>query len=176
MCRMIVRRITKRVYERLSEGDHEPVLRSFSSTAVFCFAGDHSLGGRLEGLELIRQWFQRVSRLLPDLRLRPRTIIVSGWPWDTSVATRFTVGATLPGPQPYANEGMQFLRLRWGRVVEDRLYEDTQALVTALEVIATSGNAEAAAPPLGPVGSAADETDPTARDRRRELSRREASA
>jgi hypothetical protein len=41
--------------------------------------------------------------------------------------------------------------LRWGRVVEDRLYEDTQAVVSALEVIAVGGNAEAAVPPLGRV-------------------------
>jgi deazaflavin-dependent oxidoreductase (nitroreductase family) len=47
---------------------------------------------------------------------------------------------------------MQFLRLRWGRVVEDRLYEDTQRLVEALAYLAERGNGEAGAPPLSAAG------------------------
>ena len=152
---MIVRRIARNAYRRLSEGDYEAILRAFAPGAVFCFAGDHAMGGELEGPALIRQWFQRVFRLFPDLRLQPKAIVVSGPPWDTLVATRFGVSATLPDGRTYANEGMQFLRLRWGRAVEDRLYEDTQALVAALEVVAAHGNTEAAAPPL-----AADATVP----------------
>jgi hypothetical protein len=38
---------------------------------------------------------------------------------------------------------MQFLRLRWGRVVEDRLYEDTQKLAAVLERAPQPGTAEA---------------------------------
>jgi ketosteroid isomerase-like protein len=158
MYHAMVRRNARAVYRRLGEGDLEGVLRSFSPTAVFSFVGEHALGGRLEGIDLIRQWFERVSRLFPDLRLHPRNIVVSGMPWNTMVATRFGVTATLPDGRPYANEGMQFLRLRWGRVVEDRLYEDTQALVSALQVMAAAGNPEATAAPIGPAASAAETT------------------
>jgi hypothetical protein len=39
---------------------------------------------------------------------------------------------------------MQFLRLRWGKAVEDRLFEDTQVLDEAIEhQRAASGEAEA---------------------------------
>jgi ketosteroid isomerase-like protein len=133
MYRAIVTRVVRRVYQRLSEGDVEPVLASFSPTAVLWFGGDHAMGGHLQGADLIRQWFQRTFRLFPDLRLVPQTIVASGPPWNTTVATRFTVTASLPDGGQYHNEGMQLLRLGWGRVVEDRLYEDTQALVSALE-------------------------------------------
>jgi hypothetical protein len=63
------------------------------------------------------------------------------------VATRFLVSATLPDGGPYANEGMQFMRLRWGRVIEDRLYEDTQALGQAMDVVMSGAAACAPAPP-----------------------------
>ena len=33
----------------------------------------------------------------------------------------------------YQNDVMQFLRLRWGKVVEDHLYEDTYKLVNELQ-------------------------------------------
>jgi hypothetical protein len=49
------------------------------------------------------------------------------------VATRFRVSATLPDGRPYTNEGMQFLRLRWGKAIEDYLYEDTNKLAAELE-------------------------------------------
>jgi ketosteroid isomerase-like protein len=56
------------------------------------------------------------------------------------------VSATLADGRPYANEGMQFMRLRWGKVLEDRLYEDTQAVARALDMIlpeaATAATAE----------------------------------
>ena len=148
MYHAVVKQKTKQIYASLSAGDYEDVLRSFSPDARFSFLGDHALGGRLESRELIGAWFARLFRLLPDLRLTPEVIVVDGFPWDTRVATRFSVAATLPDGRPYSNHGMQFVRLRWGRVVEDLIYEDTQALSAALEAIAESGTSEALADPV----------------------------
>ena len=141
-----VRRIIRRTYRALSRGDYERVVQSFAPGAVLCFAGHHALGGTFEGTAAIRSWFQRLFRVFPGLQLEPQRIVVEGFPWNTWVATRFTVTATLPTGEPYANEGMQFLNIRWGRVIEDRLVEDTQALAAALGVASQAGIAEAAAP------------------------------
>src|SRR5205823_5269649 len=103
------------------------------------------------GPALVRQWFERVFRLFPDIRLEPKAVVVMGPPWRTLACTRFGVRGTLPDGRSYTNEGMQFLHLRWGKAVEDRLFEDTAVLVDALQAIAASGNDEAAAAPLGPV-------------------------
>jgi ketosteroid isomerase-like protein len=147
--RALVRRATSRVYERLSAGDYATPLRSFAPTAVLRFYGDHALGGHIEGREAIRAWFERLLEIFPDLRLRPLTIVVNGFPWDAVVATRFVATATLPDGRPYANNGMQLIRLRWGRVVEDLLFEDTAALSQALTTIAAAGRPVATAAPLG---------------------------
>jgi hypothetical protein len=79
----------------------------------------------------------------------PETIVVDGFPWDTRVATRFEVSASLPGGARYSNRGMQYVRLRWGRVVEDYLYEDTHVLRAALGKLAEAGIEEAVASPIG---------------------------
>jgi len=150
---MIVRRVAAKAYRSLNAGDYQAIVGSFRPDGVLCFVGDHAMGGELHGVTLIHQWFQRVFRLFPDLQFQPRAIVVGGMPWNTVVTTRFTVRATLPDGRRYANEGMQFLRLRWGRIVEDRLYEDTQALTWALATIAALGNEEATAAPLAPVGA-----------------------
>ena len=146
----MVRRIARRSYRALSRGDYEHVVRSFARDAVLSFPGEHALSGTFEGRDAIRKWFERLHAVFPDLRLNPETIVVNGFPWDTVVATRFTVSATLPNGRRYVNNGMQFLRLRWGRLVEDLLYEDTQLLAEALAESATSGRPEAGAPPLAP--------------------------
>jgi ketosteroid isomerase-like protein len=108
-------------------------VKLFDGSGVLRFSGDHPMGGEHRGPDEVRAWFERVHGYFPDLRFEPIDIVVDGWPWNTRVATRFRVSATLPDGRPYENEGMQFLRLRWGKVFEDYLYEDTQKLATELE-------------------------------------------
>jgi ketosteroid isomerase-like protein len=137
MYRFIVKQQLRRGFRHLSAGDHEYVLKSFGPRSLFVFAGDHAFGGERLGVDAIRAVFEKMRSSFPDLRIEPQEVIVRGWPHNTLVATRFLVTATLPDGQPYRNEGMQFLRLRFGRVVEDRLFEDTQKLAAALDRVAS---------------------------------------
>jgi ketosteroid isomerase-like protein len=139
----LVKRTARSTYEALSRGDYEDVVKSFAPDALLFFAGDHALGGTFRG-DAIRGWFERLFACFPDLKLQPQTIVVEGFPWNTSVATRFQVTATLPLGKSYTNAGMQLLRIRWGRIVEDRIYEDTQVLAAALGQLHEAGVAEAA--------------------------------
>jgi ketosteroid isomerase-like protein len=139
----VVKKIARSTYEALSRGEYEKVVRSFAPSGFLFFAGDHALAGTFRGPDAIGGWFQRLLACFPDFKLHPESIVVEGFPWNTSVATRFRVSATLPGGASYSNEGMQLLRLRWGRVIEDRLYEDTQALDAALRRLSEAGVAAA---------------------------------
>ncbi len=144
----IVRRVIRASFRWISSGDSETVVACFAPDITFRFAGNHALGGALQGQAAVRQWFARLYRLFPDSQLVPTAIAVSGWPWATTVATRFRVEATLPEGRRYRNDGVQLLRLRWGRAVDDTLYEDTQRLVEALHFLAARGSGEALAPPF----------------------------
>jgi ketosteroid isomerase-like protein len=144
MYRAIVRQLVRRAFRHLSRGEYGPVVNQFSTDSVFCFEGDHALGGERHGREQAEQWFRDMLRLFPGIRLTTHDVVVNGWPWKTVVATRFSVEAPSPDGNVYRNEGMQFLRLRWGRIVEDRLFEDTQELVAELERRAQQPAAQAA--------------------------------
>jgi ketosteroid isomerase-like protein len=133
MYRFIVKRLVHRTFKRLSAGDSEAVVGQFDPAGLFVFSGSHVLGGERRGPEAVRRWFEQAFDLFPGLQLEPQAVVVNGWPWNTVVATHFHIRATLPDGRPYRNEGMQLLRLRWGRIVEDRIYEDTQKLVDELE-------------------------------------------
>lgn len=129
MYKTIVTGQVRKAYARIGEGELDAVLKSFHDDVRFQMMGDHPLGGERRGIEEVRAWFEEVGRLFPDLRLEPQDVVVSGGPWNTRVATRFRVSSKQAS---YENVGMQYLRLRWGKAVEDRLYEDTQVLAEAI--------------------------------------------
>ncbi len=133
MYKTFVRSQVRAAFRALSEADFDHVVRRFGDDGRIQLMGDHALGGEQVGREEIGRWFARVHELVPDLKLEPETIIVEGFPWNIRVATRFRVTATLAGGDRYENHGMQFLRLRGPRIVEDRLYEDTQSLAAMIE-------------------------------------------
>jgi ketosteroid isomerase-like protein len=112
------------------------------------FSGNHAMGADLHDVKSVQQWFERVLRLFPGIKFEVADIKVSGMPWDTLVATQLIVHATLRDGRPYTNRAMQVLRLQWGRVVEDYVFEDTYVLVNALEKLAQQGVAEAKASPI----------------------------
>ena len=132
MYRLIVRAMTRRGFRLLSAGRTDEFLRVFDDRSRFWFVGDHALGGEHVGREAIRSVIARMHELFHDLDVRPVRIVVNGWPWATVVATELEVRASLPGGRQYRNHGMQLLRVRWGKVVEDRVYEDLDLLRAAL--------------------------------------------
>src|SRR3712207_8956883 len=121
MYRWIVKRIVLRTFARLNAGDVEALVRQFAPDARFVFAGTHALSGERRGPDGVRAWFREALELFPGLRIEPQTVVVSGWPWNTRFATHFVVTSRTRDGRAYRNEGMQIVRLRWGRVVEDRI-------------------------------------------------------
>ena len=89
--------------------------------------------GERRGQDAARDWFRQMLGLFPGIRIEPQDVVVNGWPWNTVVATHLFISATLPDGRPYRNEGMQLLRLRFGRVVEDLIFEDTLKLDAELK-------------------------------------------
>ena len=133
MYKSIVRRTIRTGFRALSVGDYEQVLRQFHPQVLFSFAGPAPLGGERRGVEAVREWFQRMFSYFPGLQFTVQNVIVQGWPWNTLVATRLAIAAPRANGSMYQNEAMQFLRLRWGKVTEDRLHEDTYKLVIELQ-------------------------------------------
>ena len=148
MYKAIVRSQIRRNYAKLNAGSYDEVVDRFGDDTVFCMEGEHPFGGENRGRDEIRAWFRRAWEVFPDLRLEPHEILVNGGPWHIRVATHFTVSATLPDGSVYRNKGMQFLRIRWARPVEDRLYEDTQVLAEAIEAATTASEPRKASGPV----------------------------
>ena len=134
MYHAIVRARVRRLWQRVGNGDYHAAVALASPRLRFRFAGDSPLGADLHGAADFERWFSNLFTLLPGLRLALTGLTVAGWPWNTTVVARLTSTATLADGTPYANEAIQWIRLRWGRMTDDFVLEDTARLAAALQL------------------------------------------
>ncbi len=95
----------------------------------------------------IRCWFERFRRLLPNPRFEIERLVISGPLWNQCLASHTVIRSTVDG-EPYENQFGHFLRLRWGKVVDDLIIEDTQRWERACRRLIAAGVDEAAAAPM----------------------------
>lgn len=128
--------VIRRGFRTLNAGDPSGALNMFAPDARFIFPGRHSFAADFDDPDRIRAWFERFVALGPHFVIAD--VLVSGPPWDMRVAVRFADRIAFPDGGHYENEGMQYLRLRWGRVRLDRIFLDTQAVADADPLLTAS--------------------------------------
>lgn len=149
MYHAIVRARIGSLFDAINRGDAEPVLRAFAPRFEHTFLGErHALCGTRRTQASTRRWYERLYRLLPDIKFDLKRINVSGTPWNTiaSVEWRETNSGT-DGVRTSA-EGVHVARLAWGRMTQLIICPDTTVLSATLERLARAGNAEAKAEPI----------------------------
>jgi ketosteroid isomerase-like protein len=148
---MLVSRITRAIYERgfghLERGDLDALLRMFDDRCRMRFVGDTPLGVEAMTAADIRQWFERFRRLVPNPRFEIQRTVVAGPPWRLQLAAHVLIRSTIAG-EPYENQFAHFLTLRWGKVIDDLVLEDTQRWERACQRLLAAGVEEAGAPAL----------------------------
>lgn len=126
MYRWGVAQLVRYGYRRLVEGHPELLFRLAADDIHFQFPGISSFAADTWDKAALRRWMGRFISLSPEFTVLD--VVVTGMPWNTRVAVRFSdaIGDF------YRNDGVEYLRLRWGRVQEIRVFLDTEA-VTAWE-------------------------------------------
>jgi ketosteroid isomerase-like protein len=143
MYHAIVRRRVEELFGDVNRGNAEPVLRQFARRFEHSFVGDHALGGSRTTLPATRRWYERLYRLLPDIRFELLRIRVSGSPWNTLVVAEWReTNSGTDGVRTY-NNGIHVLHLRWGRATHLIICPDTVGLKATLDRLALAGHAEA---------------------------------
>jgi ketosteroid isomerase-like protein len=117
--------LVRRGYRALGAGDAAPVVRLFRPNARFLFAGSHSWAIDTTDHHQIESWFERFAALRPELVVLD--VVVNGPPWKMSACVIFNDAVRDPSGQVvYANHGVQYVRLRWGKVLFDEVNLDTR--------------------------------------------------
>ena len=125
MYKWAIRRQIRRNVAALRAGDPGPVLRGYADDAVLLFPGVSSWSGEHRGKPAIEAFVRRF--LDAGLAGRTHDILVNGPPWNTRLAVLFTDEATDgEGNVVYENRAVLFARIRWGKIVHQEDFEDTQ--------------------------------------------------
>ena len=145
MYKTIVTRKSAAVFAALNRGDAGPLIEGLDRDIEHVMFGTHALSGERHQHHSVVSWYERLFRLLPDLHFDIDSVTVMGPPWRTTVAVQWRE-RSLGGS--YVNQGVNLIKLRWGRVQVIRIYCDTQHLAQMLDRLAGDGIAEASAAPI----------------------------
>lgn len=117
--------LLRRYAAKLMDGDIDAFLRFYADDATLEFPGENSWGPVYRGKNEIRGFLERFLRV--GLQGEVHEVAVSGPPWKANVFVRFTDRAHGPdGELVYENDAVIHLESRWGKVVRERVYEDTE--------------------------------------------------
>jgi ketosteroid isomerase-like protein len=134
MYRMIVASRTRKVWEQINAHNVDAPFAMAAESMQFTFVGATPLGASFRGRDEFRSWLEAVFVRFPDIAFAVRDVAVAGWPWHTRVSVRLGITATLADGTRYENDAVQWITLRWGRMVDDWVLEDTVALDRACRI------------------------------------------
>ena len=156
MYKAAVRWMIRRNVEALNGGDHGPVLAMFDAEATLSFPGRSTFStefrdprpGRAayathRGRAEIERFLQRY--VAAGIQMEVEDILVNGAPWKARAAIRAHVWSPgSDGEDRYANRAVLAVQTRWGKIVAQEDYEDTEraaAFDTLLNALATPATA-----------------------------------
>lgn len=132
------------VIARLRAGDPRPALLLDHPDVTMTFPGDSSWAGTIRGRAEHRRWLQRFCRA--GLQIHPDEVVLTGFPWRQTACLRGTDHALGPdGERVYENRIVLWCHLRWGRLVEYEVYEDTERTAAYDDWLTRVGHPAAAA-------------------------------
>jgi len=137
MYKALTRLLVRRSIGSLNAGDPEPLMRLAAPDVEFSFPGDNSWSTMFRpvhkgrdrhpthlGVTEARAFAERY--VAEGQQFRVEDILVNGPPWRMRVAIRAHDFLPGGGGDRYNNRAIDFLELRWGKVVRWEVYEDTE--------------------------------------------------
>ena len=148
MYKAIATRKARATFEALGRGDWEAAIEDVADDVHHVFPGDNAIGGERHSKQAMGRWFERLYRLIPDLRFEVRQIAVRGWPWDMKVAVEWADHGRAADGVPYSNEGAHWIRIQRGKATYIHAFLDTEKVTEICRRLAENGVEEAAAEPI----------------------------
>ena len=137
MYKWAIRTLVRHGIGRLNDGDPSFLLRLAHPDVEFTFPGDNSWATMHRpveksrerhvthrGIEECRSFAERFVEA--GLHIDIEDILVNGGPWNVRVAVRATDHLASPDGDEYANRLVDYMVIKWGRVVLWEAYEDTE--------------------------------------------------
>lgn len=125
MLSWLVKRLISWVMSRTRAGDIRPTLALDAPDLTFVFPGSNSWSGTFHTREAHRRWLERLVRV--GVKTDVTEAVATGFPWNMTAVIRGRSWRENPaGERVYENRYVIWAKLRWGRLKEYEVYEDTE--------------------------------------------------
>ena len=152
MYKSAVRWMIRRNIARLNAGDYGPVLAMFSDDVEFSFPGDNSWADEFRPVQrgrhahVTHRGKAEMERFLQryvdaGLQMEIEDILVNGPPWHTRAAVRAHDWSPGESGDRYQNRAVMFVTARWGKLIAQEDYEDTERATAFDRVLAADAPA-----------------------------------
>ena len=112
------------VMARMSAGDVRPTLALDAPDVQLTFPGQNSWSGVFRGKSQVEPWLRRFVAV--RFQIAADEVVVKGFPWNATVCVRGRDHLCAPsGEVVYENRYVIWGRMRWGRLKQYEVYEDT---------------------------------------------------
>lgn len=122
MYHFITRQIVKRAFADLSSGRYQHHLQRFHPQAKLTIAGSPETSGTYLSIDAIAKAFEKLYEYLPKHQFDLKEIWVWGSFWNTRVAVAWIDNAVDREDKSITRQGMNFIRIRWEKVVAEEIY------------------------------------------------------
>ena len=120
----LAKKIVSRTMARNRAGDIRLTLALDAPDVTLTFPGDNSWSGTHTGKAAVKRWLERMTRI--GLQTFPTEVVAIGFPWNTTICVRgFDYLRGPDGQTVYENRFVIWGRMKWGRLKEYEVYEDT---------------------------------------------------
>lgn len=117
-------RLTRYLMARLRAGDPRPTNRLDAPDVTLTFPGQNSWSGRYRGKAEVGRWRQRMAAA--GIQIFADEVVAVGPPWHSRLLIRgHDYLRDASGTTVYDNRYVIWAHLRWGRLKEYEVYEDT---------------------------------------------------
>jgi ketosteroid isomerase-like protein len=131
MLSWLSKQLISRVMAATRAGDVKPTLMLDAPDVRFVFPGNNSWSGEFKGKDAHRKWLERLVRV--GVKTEPDEVVAGGFPWKMTVCIRGRSYWDSPqGERVYDNRFVIWGKLRWGKLYDYEVYEDTEK-ATALD-------------------------------------------
>jgi ketosteroid isomerase-like protein len=120
----LAKRLISFLMKRTRAGDIRPTLMFDAPDVTLTFPGQNSWSGEHRGKDEVARWLRRLAAV--GIQTFPDEVVATGFPWRTTVCVRghdFLRDAD--GAVVYENRFVIWGRMKWGRLEEYEVYEDT---------------------------------------------------
>jgi ketosteroid isomerase-like protein len=122
----LAKRMLNRNLARVRGGDPSPHIRMSADDVKFRFPGDSSWACEIDNKQDLEGWLDRFCDA--GLQIYADEVIAQGFPWNMTLCVRGTDNLKTPeGETVYENRYVIWGHMKWGKLSDYEVYEDTQA-------------------------------------------------